>query len=324
MTFHIFRWSIDLSADGSVLALGTGSESQEATDRNSGIHVLKWNGTLYSPFLNRLPAGETSAVSLSRDGKALAVGLPFYGKKGGTTTVYQFQPPKCDGNSKLLRLSFTTDEKPDESRWTIQVGPSIMTQSNLYNDLPFTTFVEELCVPADACIKFRALDSAGDGLDPPAGYALMLDGIEVANGGDFRIGEIQHIGNCDCPAGHSLLSIIAKDNGHEDPEMEWALSYQNRTSAGEYFFRRTMHDTIEIFEQCIPEGCWQLTNPQCSGYSSCVVTPEWLYNVTYKGWSQSDKGSCGFCPIDIAFGECLPIETAAVQYERTYSPTPSY
>ena len=139
------RWSLDLSADGSTLALGTGRESQD-TNGNSDIQVLKWNSTHYTTFLNCLPAGETSAVSLSRDGQALGVGLPFNGKNGGTTIVYKFRPPECDGSSKLLRFSITTDEKPHESRWTIQVGPSITTQSSPNHDSPFTTYVEELCV----------------------------------------------------------------------------------------------------------------------------------------------------------------------------------
>jgi len=99
------------------LALGTGRESQDA-NQNLDEQVLKWNGTYYTTILNCLPAGETAsaAVSLSRDGQALAVGFPFYGKNGETTIVYKIRHTECDGSSKLLRFSFTTDEKPHESR----------------------------------------------------------------------------------------------------------------------------------------------------------------------------------------------------------------
>jgi hypothetical protein len=330
--FHAFypRWSLDLSADGSILALGTGRESQEANVGNSAIQVLKWNGTHYTPFLNRLPAGETSAVSLSRDGQTLGVGLPFYGKNGGTTIVYKFRPPECDGNSKLLRFSFTTDEKPHESRWTIHVGPSITTQSTSIHDSPFTTYVEELCVPSNACIRVRVFDSAGDGMNSPSGYSLMLDGVEVANGdtfefGENKYGEIKHIGDCVCPARHSLLSIVAVKNNNVIP-MEWALSYQNKTATEEYVWNVSISNDVEIFEECIPDGCWHLTNPQCfpTGWF-CLVDTDWFYNVTYKGYSKNGMGGCEFCPIDIAFGECLPGETATVQYpQQTYSPTPRW
>jgi hypothetical protein len=66
-------------------------------------------------------------------------------------------------------------------------------------------------------------------MDPPGGYSLMLDGTEVANGGGFGFGEIKQIaGDCECPAGHSLLSIVAVKESNNEPLMEWALSYQNR------------------------------------------------------------------------------------------------
>lgn len=171
---------------------------------------LKWNIRHYSPFLN-LPAGEMSALSLSSDGSAMAVGLPFSGKKGGSTTVYKSKlSSKCEEGSQLLHLSFTTDGKPDESRWALEIDHEEVTQSQPFNGLPFTTFVEEICVPLDSCIKFRVFDSVSDGMDPPGVYSLMLDSKEVTQGGgDFMRGEIIRIGNCDCPVGTYLLSILA-------------------------------------------------------------------------------------------------------------------
>ena len=73
-------------------------------------------------------------------------------------------------------------------------------------------------------------------MDSPSGYSLMIDGIEAANGGTFEFGEIKHIGDCDCPARHSLLSIAAVKSAENcnSPPTEWALPYQNRTSVGDY------------------------------------------------------------------------------------------
>ena len=97
---------------GSTLALRTGRESQDA-NQNLDKQVLKWNGTYYTTILNCLPTGETSAaVSILRDGQGLAVGFPFCGKNGETTIVYKIHHTECDGSSKLLCFSFTTDEKP--------------------------------------------------------------------------------------------------------------------------------------------------------------------------------------------------------------------
>jgi hypothetical protein len=118
------------------LALGTGRESQDA-NQNLDEQVLKWNGTYYTTILNCLPAGETAsaAVSLSRDGQALAVGFPFYGKNGETTIVY----------------TFTSYNKVDLV--TTQSSP------NYDFDSPFTSYVfEELCVHSNASVRVRDFD----------------------------------------------------------------------------------------------------------------------------------------------------------------------
>jgi hypothetical protein len=177
------------------------------------------------------------------------------------------------------------------------------------------TFVDEICVPADVCVKFRVFDYWGNGIEDPGGYSVMLDGEEVANGDDFSYGETKYItGDCHCPAGLSLLSIMTYSIDFDIP-MEWALSHQNSTSAEEYVFIRTIDHNVEIFEECIPEGYWHLTNPQCheafatlyDKYDDIVEFPQWGYNITYKGWSEAKRGDGDFCPEGnetISFGEC--------------------
>jgi hypothetical protein len=197
------------------------------------------------------------------------------------------------------------------------------------------TFVKEICVPNNVCVKFRVFDYGGNGIEYPGGYSVMLDGEEVASGGaDFRYGESKHItGDCNCPAGLSLLSIMAIDSSGSDIPMEWALSYQNSTLAEEYVFIHTMDHEAEIFEECIPDGCWHLSNPQCHDRAFATVYDddhddgysEWGYNITYKGWSEVKRGNGDFCPEGnetISFGGCLPGENVAVDY-RTALPTTS-
>jgi hypothetical protein len=296
------------------------------------IWAFKWNGTHYTQHFNSLPSGKSSAVSLSRDGNALAVGNPSSGNNEGVTTVYKVRSLGCKGYDKLLRISFTTDDKPEESRWTLHIGNETI-QSQPYDGLPLTTFVKDICVPTNVCIKFRAYDTTGNGIQDPGGYSVMLDGEEKANGNDFGFGETKFItGDCNCPAGLTLLSIMAKDSSGSDIPMEWALSYQNKTAEREYVFIRTMDHDIEIFEECIPEGCWHLTNPQCDGvviYDK--VNTNWWYSITYKGWSETkSRGWDQFCPQGdetISFGECLPGENVKVKSPTnppTSSPWPTY
>ena len=151
-------------------------------------------------------------------------------------------------------------------------------------------------------------------------------------GGDFSYGVTKYItGDCDCPAGLTLISIVAQNWWFTT--MEWALSHQNSTSTEEYVFTRTMDHTVEIFEECIPEGCWHLSNPQCHDRAFATVYYnnddddgfDWSYNITYKGWSKAKGGNGDFCPEGnetISFGECLPGENVAVDY-RTIAPTTS-
>jgi hypothetical protein len=319
VVFWCCRLSVDISSDGYTLAIRS----------DISIWALKWNGTHYTQYLNNLPSGVASAISLSRDGNALAVGHPSSGNNGGVTTVYKVRPAGCTGNTKLVRISFTTDDKPEENRWTLHIGNDTI-QSQPYYGLRLMTFVKEICVPNNVCVKFRVFDSGGNGIQDPGGYSVMLDGVEVANGDDFSQSETKYItGDCNCPAGLSLLSIVAKNSYDVDIPMEWALSYQNKTAEREYVFNRTMNHDIEIFEECIPDGCWHLSNPQCHNvhcWSDLVYDDWWAYNITYKGWSKAKREEGGrdyFCPEGdetISFGECLPGENATVKYIR-YTPT---
>jgi hypothetical protein len=129
----------------------------------------------------------------------MAVGRPLSGGGGGVTSVYKVRPPGCTDNKKLIRISFTTDDFPAENHWSLQIGNETI-ESQPFNELQhLMTFVEEICVPADVCIKFRVFDTSGDGIQDLGGYSVMLDGEEVANGGaDFSYVVAKYITG-DCP-----------------------------------------------------------------------------------------------------------------------------
>ena len=155
-------------------------------------------------------------------------------------------------------------------------------------------------------------------MDPPGIYSVILDGEEIASGGpEMKFGEILHIGNCDCPEGTSLLSVVAVKNPYS---MEWALSHENHTLVGKDIFNGTMSGSVEIFEECIPDGCWYLTNTQCDESLGCLIYTDWSYNVTYKGTSQSDSGGCQFCN-NIPLGECWSNKILAPTPGPTSNPT---
>ena len=85
----------------------------------------------------------------------------------------------------------------------------------------------------------------------------MLGVIEVANGGDFGFSEINHIGDCDCPAQDVLCSPSwhVKYDIPDFPMECTPLSYPNRMSARDYVWNGTINNNVEIIEGCIPGSC---------------------------------------------------------------------
>jgi hypothetical protein len=164
----LLGWSVDLSEDASILAVGTSVENPQPNDES--IRMYKWDGQRYIALLNGVPAGPAASVSLSSDGKAVAVGLPFDTWKGGSTRVYNFHPSSpCDDPSEIpLRISFTTDASSEETSWELRVGSEVKLKrgSGSLSGHKYTTFVEEMCVPDTSCAKFIVFDRGGDGVSP--------------------------------------------------------------------------------------------------------------------------------------------------------------
>lgn len=162
-TFN-FSWSVDLSEDASVLAVGTSVEDPTPTDES--IQMYQWNGTRYTALFHGVPGGTVNSVSLSSDGRAVAVGSPYDMWRGGSTRVYNFRPSSpCDDPSEIpLHLSFTTDNNPEETSWELRVDSQVKRVSGSFSGHKYTTYVEEICVPATSCMRFIVYDSRGDGV----------------------------------------------------------------------------------------------------------------------------------------------------------------
>jgi hypothetical protein len=127
--------------------------------------MYKWDGESYKASFNGVLGGPGNSVSLSSDGKAVAVGLPFDSSNGGSTRVYKFYPSSpCDPSEVPLRISFTTDGKPEETSWELQVDSKAKMSSGSLAGYMYTTFVEEVCVPAESCVNFIVYDTQGDGV----------------------------------------------------------------------------------------------------------------------------------------------------------------
>ena len=164
LTQFNFSWSVDLSDDANILAVGTSVENPQPTDRS--VQMYEWNGTCYNALFNGVPAGPATSLSLSSDGKAVAIGLPFDSSNGGSSRVYNFYPESPCGNISEVpvRISFTTDGSPEHTTWELQVNSEVNLRSGSLSGHKYTTFVEERCVPATSCVRFLVCDTQGDGV----------------------------------------------------------------------------------------------------------------------------------------------------------------
>lgn len=190
-------WSIDLSNDGNILAIGRNIEDEKADD---AIRMYTWDGKRYKQLSNGLPGGPVPSISLSGEGNAIAVGLPFDAWKGGRTGVYKYQTSAsvCASPSEVpLRISLTTDARPEETSWELRVDSEVKRSSGSLAGNMYTTFVEEMCIPANSCVKFIVYDSRGNGLNTPGVYSIMMSGTEVARGGAFGYSDVKSVGICE-------------------------------------------------------------------------------------------------------------------------------
>ncbi len=113
-----------------------------------------------------MPAGPAAYLSLSSDGKNVAVGYGGDSLNRGSARVYEFYPDSpCDNPSeKSLRISFTTDGNPEDTSWELKVDSEVKLKSGPLSGHKYTTFVEELCVPVESCVRFFVSDTKGDGV----------------------------------------------------------------------------------------------------------------------------------------------------------------
>ncbi len=149
---------MDLSDDADILAIGTSISNPQPTDKS--IRMYQWDGNSYKVQSNGIPGGPAASLSLSSDGKAVAVGLPLDSSNGGSTRVYNFyQASPCDDTSeKSLRISFTTDGKSEETTWELQVDSEVKRSGSLSGHA-YTTFVEEICVPDESSVMLFVNDT---------------------------------------------------------------------------------------------------------------------------------------------------------------------
>jgi len=283
-------WTVSLSADGMVVAFGSGIVGE----RETSIHVYRNVGVGNWERLGMpLPAGEgyETSIALSVDGSVLGVGLPQATSDltdtGGLTSVYEFpsfpSSSSCPPETSVLRLSLTTDNFPGDTTWEITLPSGRMMSGGPYvygypvaDYWPsFSTFVHEVCIIPETCNTFTLYDKIDfrqnaiqnelpDGMTDPAGYALFLDGQRIESGKVYEAAERVYIGSecLTCQSPNSFFQMMV----HTCVPLSWELrsgstalfsgSNSNQFEAGLEFDCSSLDTFWE--EMCIDEtSCYE-------------------------------------------------------------------
>lgn len=89
--------------------------------------------------------------------------------------------PPCGGcPESMIEIEIRTDRYPTETTWTITDHDTgeVLYSGGPYSD-DFATYIEYYCIGADDCVDFTIYDLCGDGIWPPYGYAVRLDGVTI-------------------------------------------------------------------------------------------------------------------------------------------------
>ncbi|MEO6039951.1 MAG: SprB repeat-containing protein, partial [Saprospiraceae bacterium] len=108
-------------------------------------------------------------------------------------------------------LNTFTDNHPEQTSWQLADGQGEVLRSFGPYDLPFTGFVEYLCLPLDSCYQLRLLDSGGDGMQGSG--ALLTTQQAVWTLTDNNFGSLIETPFCvayDC-ANLQLTAVITPD-----------------------------------------------------------------------------------------------------------------
>ncbi|CAB9500303.1 expressed unknown protein [Seminavis robusta] len=195
--------ALALSSDGSKIAFRVGTK----------VKVFEWDFESEDwsevgddfPFLHY-------PVSMSSDGRTLAIGAPENGI-GGVTSIYSVAGRKlCPSDMSLLRVSITIDRFPEDVLWNLSnnnTGEILFEQDAYPPEYAYATILEETCVPADSCFVFSIRNRKQRGLQAPGQYALLMDGETVVNGTFEGLFAREYFGNCpSCPAGTFPFSMM--------------------------------------------------------------------------------------------------------------------
>mmetsp|Transcript_7461 Transcript_7461/g.14594 ORF Transcript_7461/g.14594 Transcript_7461/m.14594 type:complete len:865 (-) Transcript_7461:79-2673(-) len=273
-----FGWSVDISRDGSVIAVGSKDH-----DEILRYTVFSWDGTEYKQRSNQIPGGVTSSVSLSSNARHIAIGSPLSQEwPGGITLTFSYIP-NCREDEIKLRLSLMTDDSPEETSWTLAYSnETIISSTGPFTGSKFSTSTAEFCIRETECLYFEFTDTKNNGIAQPGGYSIFIDDKLYASGAEFLASNRVSIGPCSSMCGNdeveSRIEIISQSSV-DFGWLSWSLD--------------VFGETIQYYEGCI----------NTEAQSTYFCSPPTTKNCLSGGILGSDMW-----PQELTFGRTVSME----------------
>ena len=277
----LFGWSLDLSHDGSRLAVGINLQKEGA----AYIRVYEWDGTNYVQLYNDISIadGQETVVALSYDGNQVAVGMPYSNEYIGSTELYGVLS-KCPSGTSMFRILIITDLSPLETTWTLEdTSGNILLVGGPYN-VKEMTYMQETCLDEN-CVKFTIYDDGLDGLESPARYTIFVDGEKVASGYDFGAYARHSFGNCVYECVEENTSLLRLEMFSPEPleSTVWAIN----DAEGQVLFEGGPYQSegIVFEEMCIPSNecaTFSVTGGGCGGSNASPLAGGGILPLNYS------------------------------------------
>ena len=214
-----------------------------------------------------------------------------------------FDDGSCDNETALITIDISFDNYPLETTWSLSDEDGDVVWSGGPHGIDEAAFTESICL-AEGCYSFSIYDSWGDGICCEWGsgnYAVTLNGIVVASGGDFQDEETTLfctyiIEGCTDPAYCNYNIYATIDDGSCSNAGSRMLTVTGETELG----------WTESFSSLYSSGPWRILDE-----SGSTVLQEAAPSA--PSFSVLDTLSTVLCPGCYSW-ECIPEYQGAIDY----------
>lgn len=188
---------------------------------------------------------------------------------------------ECGNGEHTVQIRIFTDDFPSETYWWL-TGPDVFLNDGGFEQ-PETAYEASGCLPTGESYSFVIWDGHGDGMCCQYGqgsYQILIDGLEVASGGEFGNFEVKSI-RPGCPDGKRQVKVTVTTDFYGS-ETLWRLTSRNR----EVLLQGNGYGSWETHQEqiCVSDvDCLSFLITDTFGDGFCCMHGYGRYSIEYDG-----------------------------------------